>query len=390
MGSVVSSIANVFTGADSTKSAGQAASAQQAQAARDASAAAQFRPVGMTTAFGTSDFTRETDPATGMPYISSAGYTASPELASLQQQLMSQYGGGFTSAQQQAQQLQALAPAADRLFNLGGQYLATSPEQARQDYMATQQAALAGSRESQLAGVRNSLFQSGRGGLATGGTSTGMMASTPELAAYYNAIAQQDLQLAANADQAAQQRQAFGAGLFGTGAQLLGTQATTAANAYSPLQTLLGTSGQVETMTQMPYQLGIQLGQAQQPGQTAGANMYQQGISQAAQTQYGATQAANAANAGFWSGLISATATAASGGAAKSDIRTKENIKVIGKMNNGLNVYSFEYKKEFKDSEYAGHGKFVGVMAQEVEQIIPEAVFTGSDGYKVVNYSLIV
>ena len=59
-------------------------------------------------------------------------------------------------------------------------------------------------------------------------------------------------------------------------------------------------------------------------------------------------------------------------------------------MKNGLNVYSFEYKKEFKDSQYAGHGKFVGVMAQEVEKIIPEAVFTGSDGYKVVNYSLIV
>jgi hypothetical protein len=60
----------------------------------------------------------------------------------------------------------------------------------------------------------------------------------------------------------------------------------------------------------MPYQLGIQLGQAQQPGQTAGAGMYQQGLSQAAQTQYGATQAANAANAGFWSGLISGGAQA--------------------------------------------------------------------------------
>ena len=61
MGGVVSSIANVFTGANSTKDAGNAAAAQMSQAARDAAAAAQFRPVGMTTAFGTSQFTREID-----------------------------------------------------------------------------------------------------------------------------------------------------------------------------------------------------------------------------------------------------------------------------------------------------------------------------------------
>jgi hypothetical protein len=140
-----------------------------------------------------------------------------------------------------------------------------------------------------------------------------MMQSNPELAAYYNAIAQQDLQLAANAEQAAQQRQTFGAGLFGTGAQLYGTQASTAAGAYAPLQTQLALSGQVEQLSQMPYQLGVQLGSAQQPGQQTGSQIYQQGLSQAAQTQYGATQAANAANAGFWSGLISGGATAYAG-----------------------------------------------------------------------------
>jgi hypothetical protein len=59
----------------------------------------------------------------------------------------------------------------------------------------------------------------------------------------------------------------------------------------------------------MPYQLGIQLGQAQQPGQTAGA----QGLMQAAQTQNGATQAANAANAQFWGGLVGAAGTAFAG-----------------------------------------------------------------------------
>jgi hypothetical protein len=391
MGGVVSSIANVFTGADETKSAGADAASKQAQAARDAASAAQFRPVGMTTAFGTSNFTREIDPATGMPYISAASYQANPQLQALQQQLMSQYGGSGTYAIDQAQQLQSLSPAAQQLFGLGSQYLAQSPQQAAQDWIRSQQNLLAPSQEQQLANVRNQQFQTGRSGLATGGTTAGgMMQTNPELAAYYNSIANTNLGLASQAQQMGQQQATFGAGLFGTGAQLLGTQANTMAGAYNPLQTLLGTSANVEQLAQQPLQLGLQIGAAQQPGQTAGAGMYQQGLSQAAQTQYGATQAANAANAGFWSGLMSSAATAASGGAAKSDIRTKENIKVIGKMNNGLNVYSFEYKQEFKDSEYAGHGTFVGVMAQEVEKIIPEAVFTGSDGYKVVNYSLIV
>jgi hypothetical protein len=219
MGGLVSSVANIFTGASSTQAAGQQAAAQQAQAAREASAAAAFRPVGMTTRFGTSQFTREIDPSTGMPYVSSASYTPAAELSALQNQLFGGFGAQADYAAQQAQQLQPLSPAAQQLFGLGQGYLATTPEQARADYMATQQAALAPAREQQLANVRNQLFQTGRSGLATGGTKAGgMMSSNPELQAYYNAIAQQDLGLAAQAEQAAQQRQAFGAGLFGNSA----------------------------------------------------------------------------------------------------------------------------------------------------------------------------
>jgi hypothetical protein len=70
-----------------------------------------------------------------------------------------------------------------------------------------------------------------------------------------------------------------------------------------------------------------------------------------------------------------------------SDIRVKENIELIGQLPSGLNVYNFEYKPEFKD--LAGHGAFTGVMAQEVEKVIPKAVVTMANGYKAVNYSLI-
>ena len=72
-----------------------------------------------------------------------------------------------------------------------------------------------------------------------------------------------------------------------------------------------------------------------------------------------------------------------------SDPRTKENIKAIGVMDNGLTLYSFEYKDEFKDHSLAGHGVHVGVMADEVEQVFPYAVSTLDDGYKVVNYGLL-
>jgi hypothetical protein len=75
------------------------------------------------------------------------------------------------------------------------------------------------------------------------------------------------------------------------------------------------------------------------------------------------------------------------GAMAFSDIRMKENIKQINWMPNGLPVYEFEYKPEFKDQ--AGHGKFVGVMAQEVEMVRPEAVITNPNGYKMVNYGVL-
>jgi hypothetical protein len=102
--------------------------------------------------------------------------------------------------------------------------------------------------------------------------------------------------------------------------------------------------------------------------------------------QMGDFNAKQAAQANLNQGLFSL------GGAAlmMSDPRTKENIQPIGILENGLTLYSFEYKDEFKDREYAGHGVHVGVMADEVEQVFPHAVTTLNDGYKVVNYGLIL
>jgi hypothetical protein len=100
--------------------------------------------------------------------------------------------------------------------------------------------------------------------------------------------------------------------------------------------------------------------------------------------QMGDFNAQNAAQQNFNSGLMG---LGGAGIMAFSDIRMKENIKQIHWLPNGLPVYEFEYKPEFKDQ--AGHGKFVGVMAQEVEMVQPEAVITNADGYKMVNYGVL-
>jgi hypothetical protein len=313
MGSVVSAVLDPFTGASGVRKAGEQAAAQQRQAGIDAANVAAFRPVGMTTRFGTSQFTRTVDPATGVPYISSAGYTPAPELAGIQEQLFGRFAPTLAQAEQMQGQYAPLTPAAQRLFGLGQDYLATSPEQAAQDYISSRQGLLQPLREQQLAGLRSRTFATGRGGLGVQ-TGTGRAPASPEMQAYYNALAQQDLQLAAEADQAARQRTLFGSSLIGTGAGLLGTQVQGQAGAYAPLQTQLGLSGQVEQMAMQPYQLGLQLGQAQQPGQTAGAQTLYGGAVSGAQTQYGANLAAQQMNNQFLSSLIGASMGAYAGG----------------------------------------------------------------------------
>ena len=125
-----------------------------------------------------------------------------------------------------------------------------------------------------------------------------------------------------------------------------------------------------------------------QQATTAGADIL--GATQAGyNSQLAAANAQNAANASLTSGLFG-LGGAGILAAGMSDIRTKENIVAIGYLPNGLPVYEYEYKKEFKNDPYAGYGKHIGVMAHEVEKFIPEAVITRADGFKMVNYGALV
>ena len=70
-----------------------------------------------------------------------------------------------------------------------------------------------------------------------------------------------------------------------------------------------------------------------------------------------------------------------------SDVNTKKNITKVGSLPNGLNLYTYEYRDEFKNDPKAGSGIQFGVLAHEVEKVIPEAVSVDKSGYKVVDYS---
>ena len=219
--------------------------AQGNQQLGQAAMMSQFRPVGITNTFGTSNFGFDEQGR-----LNSAGYTLSPQLQGYQNQLAGMTGQGLQQGQ--------------TLMNLGQSYLGESPEAVRQRYINQQTSLLAPKREQDLAAIRNKLYQTGRGGLATGATEAGGLAATnPEMAAYYNAIAQQDAALAANAETASQNQIKFGTGLL-TGA-------------YDPFKAGLTSQGAVEELGQQPFALGLQAGGMSTAGSTnAGKYLAQQ------------------------------------------------------------------------------------------------------------------
>jgi len=271
-------------GGSSARSAARTQAAAQTEAARIAADEARFRPVGVTTRFGQSQF--QTDPTTGR--VTGAGYEISPEIRAMQDRFLGLTGGGLMQAEQAQQQFAPLQGAAQGLFGLGQQYIAQSPQEAAQQYMARQQELLAPSRERQYGALQNQLFQTGRGGLSVGATSArpsgaaGLGASTPETEAYYNALAQQDAALAAQAMQAGQQQTAFGAGLFGTGGNLLTQGYGGQVAALSPYQAYLQGATGLESLGQQPLELGSALGG--RIANIAGSNALLQGGMSAAQS----------------------------------------------------------------------------------------------------------
>jgi len=265
--------------AEKAREAAQIQAAAQVEAARIAADAAKFRPVGVTTRFGASNF--QTD---AQGNVIGAGYTASPEIQAYQNRLSALAAQGLTGAEGAQAAYAPLTAGAQSLFNLGQGYIQQTPEQQAADYIAKQQALLAPGQQQQLAQLQNTLQAQGRGGLsvAQGGN---LMATSPELAAYYNALAQSNLQLAAQGQQAGQQQAQFGAGLLGAGSDLMGKYYGGQTAAYAPFATAIDTTTGLENLAQQPMTLGTQIGARTTASAAQAGQLLSQGMLQSAATQ---------------------------------------------------------------------------------------------------------
>lgn len=288
IGGALGLVGGILGGKSQEKAAETSANAQM-EAARIAAEEARFRPVAITTGFGKSNFVMGEDGR-----LKEAGYELTPEMQALRDALIAQTSGGLGLSGMGQE-------AAQGLFGLGQQYLAQTPEEASAQWMQAQQAALTPSRDVALSNIRKNLFNTGRTGLsvAQGGD---MGAANPELQAYYNALAQQDLNLAAQAQEQGRAQTQFGQGLL-SGAY------DVAAGGYRPLQAQLGTAQSIESAGQQALELGSALGG--RAANATGANALLQGGMAAAQTRQAAqgynplatTLSALGQNQGLWSSL---------------------------------------------------------------------------------------
>jgi hypothetical protein len=243
---------------ETTKDAMNQLAERQAALAEKTLQMGKFQPVGVTTRFGTSAFT--TDEKTG---AITPSYTLTPEAKAYQDALAGMGTQALTAGQ--------------GIMNLGQQYVGESPEAVRQRYLSTQRALLAPQQEQTLATIRARQAATGRGGLATGATSPeagGLMATNPEMAAYYNSLANTERQLAANAETQYQNQVNFGTGLL--------NQATT------PFTNVFGAQKGVELAAQQPLELSTNFANTVATrGAAQGAN-YATAMAPSLQAQYNA------------------------------------------------------------------------------------------------------
>lgn len=263
---------------DAAKTSAQA----QIEAARIAADAAKFKPVGVTTRFGQSNFTKD-----AQGNVTSAGYNMPADIKAMQDSLLGAAPGmlsQFTGSQA------ATAPmgvGAQRAMSLGNQYLNTDPMAQAKKYYDDQQAIMATGRARDQAGALTGEFNRGTYGLATG--ATGMMgAANPRLEAMYNAQRQQDLQAAANATQGGMDYAKFGAGLVGTGGNMLRDMYGTQTAAYSPFATAMTGAQNIEGLGQNALDMSINIGKTASPAQAG--SLLGQGMLGAAQTMQQANQ----------------------------------------------------------------------------------------------------
>jgi hypothetical protein len=265
--------------ADAAKAAAQTQADAIIKAAQIAADAAKFKPVGVTTGFGSSKFGYD---ANGN--LTSAGYELTPEMKAQRDALIGTSSGLLGQFQGSQAATAPMADAAQRAMTLGQGYLNTDPKAQAAQYYADQMKLLEPGRADALAQLQAQMQAQGRGGFAIGGGVGGMGAANPQLQALYNAQLQQSNQLAANATQGGMDYAKFGAGLVGTGGDLLSSMYGTQSASFNPYATALKGAQTVEGLGQNAMDMGLQTGSAVTAANAKAGGLLSSGMTSAAST----------------------------------------------------------------------------------------------------------
>jgi len=269
---------------------------------------------------------------------------------------MTSYGDGGFSTELSPEYQALLGQALTGAGGLLSQFQGFDPSQRAAEIYGEQAALLQPGFEQQATALQSRLFGGGRLGLRLAGESQGLGASSgmvqPDALGLGRAQQQTLAQLAAQSRGQALGEQAqlgqMAQGLFGIGQGISGLEGQLMAQGLSAEQARSAAALGAGNLAISPYATAADMAQRQQE-----------------------------ANAAFFGELAGAAATAAP---FISDIRFKENINHVDTLPNGIKLYTWDWKEERNEPTF-------GVLAQEVQQVIPEAVIQHPEGYLMVDYS---
>jgi hypothetical protein len=234
---------------------------------------------------------------------------------------------------------------------------------------ATQAGAFGGSREGVAQALSNEAFARQGGQLAAGlrqqGFQNAQQMAQADIANRYSADAANQAAGLTSASQrlgAAQQLGNLGAQSFGYGSTIQSNLTAQGQNQQALQQALIDAAkGQYGAYTQYPAaQLSLM-------SQALGSS------------PYGQTTTATK-NPGLFDYLTVAAS-------AFSDARLKKDIKLVDELDNGIKIYTWKWNDIADDLNLSDDEYTKGVIAQEVQQIAPDAVIEDSNGFLMVNYA---
>jgi hypothetical protein len=277
----VGAIGGYLSSKNSSGAAQDSANAQ-VQAAQISANSAKFKPVGITTGSGSSNFQYDNN-----GNLVGAGYNLNPNQQGLYNSLQGMNQGNLQNYQNAGMLNGGLMQGSQAAMNLGQQYLGQSPQDVAAKYMSDQNKLLQPTNDRNLANLRTDVFNTGRSGLAVGGTADGSQgASNPEMQAYYNSLAQQQNQLASQATAAGQSNANFGMGLVNQGGAGMNSYYNNLSAAGQPLQNNLSMMQGIDAQGQQALSMGASLGSSQAAAGALSGGLYQKGVQAAQPYQY--------------------------------------------------------------------------------------------------------